>query len=456
MKVLSIVVIVMSTLGLTMGIVATVFWFLFHKKSNSNDEENDDGRVKLHNRNDMRLKLQEIPSDSRVSGFKRVLIVGNSPHALTILPLQLDKDVVVIGINRSYVKFWPNYLYFHDPEIINELVHDKIEIPETTQLVTDEYFYHRMDMLSEEDRQPIQEYVNRNNLLVVNHYDYANEFTTLQAILNAPKLVDSPTDRTLIYLAGIAMSSDQTQYAWGNEVQARSTPLDRQFSFLSSMIDNYPFLKPMIKCTNPSADKLNALTKFVELTTLYHPSINIIWYSEKKNKRLKSSVDVFNSHAKTLTQFHVNIANNIKDVESCLSSVANNIIQVYDGNIDRKDLPRSARIIKLTENEWKWNIPIGTPTLKNTEIHSDSEELLFDAISCIASGIEPKVICEDESDLERTMQKFGNIPANFVIPGTLTIEKEPRTGRDIRSYYEIFQNPDRVTKNLFKLYESQL
>ena len=53
--------------------------------------------------------------------MNKVLIIGNDPTINQIDFSRLDPNVITVGTNRAWLKLIPNYLFFHDIKILDEL-----------------------------------------------------------------------------------------------------------------------------------------------------------------------------------------------------------------------------------------------------------------------------------------------------------------------------------------------
>lgn len=53
--------------------------------------------------------------------MNKVLIIGNDPTINQIDFARLDPAVITVGTNRAWLKLLPNYLFFHDFKILDEL-----------------------------------------------------------------------------------------------------------------------------------------------------------------------------------------------------------------------------------------------------------------------------------------------------------------------------------------------
>jgi len=56
--------------------------------------------------------------------MKKILIIGNDPSIDQIDFTRLDPNIITVGTNRAWMKLLPNYLFFHDPKIFQELEQD--------------------------------------------------------------------------------------------------------------------------------------------------------------------------------------------------------------------------------------------------------------------------------------------------------------------------------------------
>lgn len=60
--------------------------------------------------------------------LKKILVLGNSPHINEIEFDRLDPNIKTIGVNRIWLKHFPNYFFFNDNDIIEELNRPENEI----------------------------------------------------------------------------------------------------------------------------------------------------------------------------------------------------------------------------------------------------------------------------------------------------------------------------------------
>lgn len=67
-----------------------------------------------------------------------VLVLGNGPQILDINFELIKPEVITLGVNRIWLKFVPNYLFFHDPEILYEIEkRTDIDFSNTVLIVSD-------------------------------------------------------------------------------------------------------------------------------------------------------------------------------------------------------------------------------------------------------------------------------------------------------------------------------
>jgi len=67
-----------------------------------------------------------------------VLVLGNGPQILDINFEMIKPEVVTLGVNRIWLRFVPDYLFFHDSDVLYEIEkrHD-IDFSKTTLIVSD-------------------------------------------------------------------------------------------------------------------------------------------------------------------------------------------------------------------------------------------------------------------------------------------------------------------------------
>jgi len=51
----------------------------------------------------------------------KVLVLGNDPQINSIDFDRLDPSIITLGVNRIWLKYLPNYFFFHDWDIVTEL-----------------------------------------------------------------------------------------------------------------------------------------------------------------------------------------------------------------------------------------------------------------------------------------------------------------------------------------------
>ena len=69
---------------------------------------------------------------------KKILVLGNSPHINQIEFNRLDPTITTIGVNRIWLKHYPDYFFFNDYPIVKELERpdNKVHLAKLTQRST--------------------------------------------------------------------------------------------------------------------------------------------------------------------------------------------------------------------------------------------------------------------------------------------------------------------------------
>lgn len=52
---------------------------------------------------------------------QKVLVLGNGPQISDIEFDRIPSDIITLGVNRIWIKYYPDFLFFHDLNILNEL-----------------------------------------------------------------------------------------------------------------------------------------------------------------------------------------------------------------------------------------------------------------------------------------------------------------------------------------------
>lgn len=95
-----------------------------------------------------------------------VLVFGNDRHINDYDFSRIDqlrsgdRNIITVGINRIWRRYWPDYLVFMDADVINELIDNSITPPPHTTLVTSAFLFDNPDRhLSEEEHKAFTEYL---------------------------------------------------------------------------------------------------------------------------------------------------------------------------------------------------------------------------------------------------------------------------------------------------------
>lgn len=251
--------------ALTVGVVTLALWL------NSRKHEN------LHSLSRLNAKLHGGNLDAtrlKISGFRRVLILGNGADAKAVNPMRLSPDVFTIGINRAYRMFWPHVVMVHDAEVIAEMIKDGVEPPPSTRFVTTTYFFHRTSKMRPSEEKTYVDFFEAHNGVVLPYQKTAHVFTTLQAIAGIEQIVGVPLDRVDMYLAGVTMDPTQNAYFYNQERKANG--LEQQFQRFSNLLKERPELVPRLSTVNKDTARLQTLIGYTPVEALYDVPFNVV------------------------------------------------------------------------------------------------------------------------------------------------------------------------------------
>jgi hypothetical protein len=134
--------------------------------------------------------------------FKKLLVLGNSPQINDIEFDKLDPSIVTFGVNRIWLKHFPNYFYFHDSPLLKEIEGDRIL---KSKLISSSLCF-SSDYLN---LKPCPGWIDVHNR--VNRGSYPDSVTTgLQILFN--KYLDA--SEYTIYVAGTSLNWSDPSHFW--------------------------------------------------------------------------------------------------------------------------------------------------------------------------------------------------------------------------------------------------
>ncbi len=200
--------------------------------------------------------------------MNKVLVIGNDPSVNNIDFSRLDPNITTIGTNRAWLKLIPNYLFFHDPKIFQELENnsDKLEdLKFHSNLIASDWLTIQCSKLKLEKPNYVETYRRPNKT------KYVDCVTTAIDIFN--RYMFKKKD-TVYYIAGVSLRWQNPSHFWkknpiegignGNDQAWYKTRFDRTYkNFLDLKCSNVK----MISVTPDS--KLHKLIRYENIANLY-------------------------------------------------------------------------------------------------------------------------------------------------------------------------------------------
>lgn len=192
---------------------------------------------------------------------KKLLVLGNSPQINDIQFDKLDPSIVTFGVNRIWLKHYPNYFYFHDHPILRELESDKVN---KSKLISKSTCF-SSDYLNLKSKPNWLTIHNR-----LNRHQYSDSVTTgLQILFN--KYLDR--SEFTIYVAGVSLIWSDPSHFWKQDGYAGLNKAGKHWynPRFEAMFSNWKKLKDLgynIISSTPGS-KLNKLFRSENLENLY-------------------------------------------------------------------------------------------------------------------------------------------------------------------------------------------
>lgn len=142
---------------------------------------------------------------------KRILVLGNGPFINDIDFDRIQNDIITFGVNRIWLKHYPDYFFFHDPDIMYELLNRKDTI---TELMSNSKSF-TSDWYKKIPPTWVTKYPRYNRRI------FPDSITTGLSILNE-KLLNGNIKDYEFYLAGIHLKWTNPSHFWKETYTSRN------------------------------------------------------------------------------------------------------------------------------------------------------------------------------------------------------------------------------------------
>ena len=202
----------------------------------------------------------------------KVLVLGNDPQINSIEFDKLDRSIITLGINRIWLKYIPNYFFFNDLVINNELS----RYPETLAKLKQHSTIFSSDW--------IRKGKTSNDAAIppwTKVYPRKNKRAFPDSVTNSIELFrdirNNPHEQYTFYLAGISLTWQEPSHFWKDEnhTSANTVGADWYLPRFEAMLTNFKKLKTHnydIISVTPNS-RLNKLFRYENIGNLYKKSL---------------------------------------------------------------------------------------------------------------------------------------------------------------------------------------
>lgn len=137
--------------------------------------------------------------------MNKVLILGNGPDINDINFDRLSGKVKTAGVNRIWLKHFPNYYFYHDYEIMKEIEIDpfiKSKVIAKCKCYSSDWIYTQTS-----DIPKYLKVISRSNSKV-----FVDSVTTFMRVLITDNIFS--IDNTMFYIAGVPLSWSEPSHFW--------------------------------------------------------------------------------------------------------------------------------------------------------------------------------------------------------------------------------------------------
>jgi|688.fasta_scaffold00580_48 hypothetical protein len=203
----------------------------------------------------------------------KVLVLGNDPQINQIDFDSLSPNIITLGINRIWLKYIPNYFFFHDLTISDELLPQPEKLAKLKQnsiIFSSEWI--RKGRSFSDTRFPVPTWTSV--------YPRKNKKHFPDSITNSIELfrdVRNRQEQYVFYVAGVSLTWQEPSHFWKEEnIATRNTAGPEWYlPRFEAMLTNFKRLKTHnyeIISVTPNS-KLNKLFRYENIGNLYKKSL---------------------------------------------------------------------------------------------------------------------------------------------------------------------------------------
>ena len=201
----------------------------------------------------------------------RVLILGNGPQINDIDFSSLDSDVITIGVNRIWLKHYPDFFFFHDYAILHELNQDENRISKIK--LTQSSHCYSSEWIKKTVRGPIPSWLRVYPMPF--RSSFPDSVTNAVNIYRNVHLKQFPISDYTFYFAGVSLNWTDPSHFWkiGNSSKKFNNNHSKKWydARFSHIYENFIKMKSlgykMISVTPGS--RLNKLMRYESIGNLY-------------------------------------------------------------------------------------------------------------------------------------------------------------------------------------------
>lgn len=199
----------------------------------------------------------------------KILVLGNGPQINDIDFSRLDPTITTIGVNRIWLRYIPDYFYFHDYPILRELNEDANEI--TRIKLIDQSECYSSEWLKRSIQGPIPNWLRVHTMR--DRSAFPDSVSNAVRIFRDNHIKHSPSSDYQFYFAGVNLKWTDPSHFWKSENHNFSNKHDRNWYDVrfDRMYSNFEKMKnldyKMISVTPNS--RLNKLMRYESIGNLY-------------------------------------------------------------------------------------------------------------------------------------------------------------------------------------------